>query len=77
MEHAVRYLRGRGWLHVYLHTEGRTREGAMADAERQTAEGAAAIFNIMEMQSRVVRSIGSRIFQVVIDAYGEGLIKDE
>jgi len=77
MEHAVRYLSGRGWLHVYLHTEGRTREDAMADAERQTAEGAAAIFNIMKMQSRVVRSIGSRTFQVVIDAYGEGLIRDE
>ena len=62
---------------VYLHTEGRTGEDAMADAERQTAAGAAAIFNIMEMQSRVVRSIGSRTFQVVVDAYGEGLIRDE
>ncbi|HPC27396.1 MAG TPA: 50S ribosomal protein L11 methyltransferase [Candidatus Methanomethylicus sp.] len=77
MEHAVKYLSGRGWLHIYLHTKGRRREDAMADAERQTAEGAAAIFNIMEMQSRVVRSIGSRTFQVVVDAYGEVLTGDE
>jgi len=68
---AVGYMGRTGWLHVYLHIEDKTKGEAAAKGERQVREGAAAIFNIREMQSRVVRSVSSRTFQVVVDAFGE------
>jgi len=73
--HAAKYLNRRGWLHIYLHIEGRSKEDARRNAEIRVIDGATAIFNITKMQSRVVRSIGSRTFQVVVDAFGEANLR--
>ncbi len=67
---ATEYLKRRGWIHVYLHIEADTRGQAAAEGALQVRGAPGAAFNITEIRSRVVRSIGSRNFQVVVDAFG-------
>lgn len=68
---AVKYLKRRGWIHVYLHVKARTRSQAAAEGMLRLSSMPDAGFRIMEIHSRVVRSVGSRYFQVVVDAFGE------
>ena len=73
--HAVRYLNRRGWVHTYLHIEGKSKEEARRKAEIRVMDGATAIFDITKIQSRVVRSVGCRTFQVVVDSFGEANLR--
>ncbi len=75
MEHlpyALKALKGRGYIHVYLHVDGRRPREAVREAERLVSSRLAELnakFNIVF--SRVVRSVGPCRYQVVVDVEAE------
>lgn len=69
--HALEYLpfaasclRGRGWIHVYLHEKGRRREVVKTgiDSVKEVLDG-----RVISAGGRVVRSVGRETYQVVVD----------
>ena len=68
LEYALKALKGRGWLHVYLHIEARRRSDARAKAEAHVRNKLHLLgWGIDSLSSRVVRPVGPRIYQVVVD----------
>ena len=68
LKHALNALiNGRGWIHVYLHV--RTPD-PLIEAQRIVASQLDRLsWKPLTMKSRVVRSVGPRLSQVVVDAY--------
>ena len=70
LPHALKALKGgRGWVHVYLHTRHSKDKSHLRDAVRLVEsrileEG----WRLVDARSRVVRSVGPRMVQVVVDA---------
>ncbi len=64
LHYAVSCLRGRGWLHVYLHQEGRRKDAVMGGIKvvQGELEGRA-----KSISGRIVRSVGRRLYQVVVN----------
>ncbi|MGQ9759213.1 MAG: class I SAM-dependent methyltransferase [Candidatus Methanomethylicaceae archaeon] len=65
LPYAIMCLRDSGWLHLYLHQQGKTRREALnegIEVLRKELEG-----NIRSIIGRVVRSVGKRLYQIVLD----------
>lgn len=61
-------MKTRGWIHIYIHQPADSRSLAVKDGVAETRrriEGTARVHNI---SGRVVRSVGRRLYQVVVDA---------
>lgn len=61
-------IKTRGWIHIYIHQPADTRSLAVKDSvveTRRRIEGKERVYNI---SGRVVRSVGRRLYQVVVDA---------
>lgn len=71
VEYALKALAGgRGWIHVYLHLNS---DDPTSRAEEMVRERVSEYsWNIISSQSRIVRSVGPRLYQVVVDALVEG-----
>ncbi|GBF09072.1 conserved hypothetical protein [Aeropyrum pernix] len=69
MGHALDALRGRGWLHVYLHVDYERGKGHLRRACKLVeAEVEGRGWRVVEAKARVVRSVGPKLLQVVVDA---------
>ena len=70
LPHAIKALRGnKGWIHVYLHIKhskdkSHLKEAASLVESRVEREG----WKLVQAKPRVVRSVGPRMVQVVVDA---------
>lgn len=68
LEYALKALRGRGSIHVYLHIESRRKMDARSEAEKLVVERLRSLgWNVVSLSSRVVRPVGPRFYQVVVD----------
>ncbi|MEN3017204.1 MAG: class I SAM-dependent methyltransferase family protein [Candidatus Methanosuratincola petrocarbonis] len=64
---AVRMLRGKGWIHVYTHERGNNKTEAVDRAKTKILESAEMSAEMIRCEGKVVRSIGRRSYQVVLD----------
>lgn len=64
MPYAVSCLRDRGWIHAYLHQKGKRR-----DAMKEGMEAVKRVLKdkVLSVGGRVVRSVGRKTYQVVVD----------
>lgn len=62
---AVSCLRGKGWIHIYLHERGRRRDvvGSGVEAVKRALKD-----KVISTSGRVVRSVGRETYQIVVDA---------
>ncbi|MCC6013365.1 MAG: class I SAM-dependent methyltransferase family protein [Candidatus Verstraetearchaeota archaeon] len=60
LPYAIECLKEQGWLHVYLHQKANNRKEAIEEAKKLLKD-----FNIIN--ERVVRSVGKKLYQVVLD----------
>jgi tRNA (guanine37-N1)-methyltransferase len=65
---AVPMLRKRGWIHVYTHERANSRAKAREAAEKKVGDRLMENGELFGIASRVVRSVGSRQFQIATDA---------
>lgn len=65
LPYAIKCLRGSGWIHVYLHQEGESKKKALIEAEKLLRERLSN--KIISIGGRVVRSVGKKLYQVVLD----------
>lgn len=64
---AVRMLSGKGWIHVYTHEMGGSKAEAMERAKTKILKSAEMFCETTRCEGKVVRSIGRRSYQVVLD----------
>ena len=64
LPHAFSCLRGRGWIHLYLHEKGRKRDvvGYGIDTVKKALKD-----KVISASGRVVRSVGRETYQIVVD----------
>ncbi|MCX8181771.1 MAG: class I SAM-dependent methyltransferase family protein [Candidatus Methanomethyliaceae archaeon] len=64
LPYAVSCLRGRGWVHVYLHEKGRRRDvvSSGVDTVKKALKE-----RVISASGRVVRSVGRETYQIVVD----------
>jgi tRNA (guanine37-N1)-methyltransferase len=68
MEYALEALKNKGWLHVYLHVEARGKLDARSKAEKLVRERIRSLgWDATSTSSRIVRPVGPRLYQVVVD----------
>ena len=69
--YAVKALRGKGWIHIYLHVEAAKGEDPVGNAKRIAGEklGELGVETYNFAFGRIVRQIAPRRYQVVLDAY--------
>ncbi|MEN3017349.1 MAG: class I SAM-dependent methyltransferase family protein [Candidatus Methanosuratincola petrocarbonis] len=67
LEDAVRMLRGKGWIHVYTHECGGNEGMAVEGAKTRILKSAEMFAEVIRCEGKVVRSIGRRSYQVVLD----------
>lgn len=65
LPYAINSLKERGWIHVYLHQESRNRKGAVVEAEKLLR--GLLLNKVKSISGRVVRSVGRKLYQVVLD----------
>lgn len=65
LPYAILCLRGSGWLHVYLHQQGRSKGEALKDGIEALRRGLGE--KVGRVTGRIVRSVGKRLYQVVLD----------
>ena len=69
---AVAALENGGWIHVYLHVGARRQGEAIEQAKRLVLSRIAGYAESVEVRgSRVVRTVGPREYQVVVDVFVE------
>lgn len=67
LEDAVRMLRGEGWIHVYAHEKGGNKSDAVEKAKARVLKSAGQLAEVIKCEGKVVRSIGRKNYQVVLD----------
>ncbi|MEM4478655.1 MAG: class I SAM-dependent methyltransferase family protein [Candidatus Methanomethylicaceae archaeon] len=63
LPYAINSLKDYGWIHIYLHQESKNRKNAIVEAEKLLRR----IINVKNINGRVVRSVGRKLYQVVLD----------
>jgi len=64
---AVRMLGSQGWIHVYTHEEGGCEVEAVESAKSRMLKSAAQFAEVAYCEGKVVRSVGRKSYQVVLD----------
>lgn len=67
LEDGIKLLKGSGWVHVYTHESCGGEDEAVEIARGRILEKARGFASVEGAEGRVVRSVGRRVFQVVLD----------
>jgi tRNA (guanine37-N1)-methyltransferase len=68
LPYGISCLKPRGWIHIYLHRQGGSRGVAVEDGVTETRRRIEETAEIQSISGRIVRSVGRRLYQVVVDA---------
>jgi tRNA G37 N-methylase Trm5 len=64
-------LKTKGWIHIYIHQPADSRSLAMKAGLAQTKSRIEEIVRVDNVSGRIVRSVGRKLYQVVIDTQVE------
>jgi tRNA (guanine37-N1)-methyltransferase len=68
LPYALSCIKPRGWIHIYIHQPADTRGVALRDSVIEIRRGMEGVARVHNISGRVVRSVGRRLYQVVVDA---------
>jgi tRNA (guanine37-N1)-methyltransferase len=74
LPYGLDFLKKKGWIHLYTHQRSSSRTAALVQAKEMMRGAIGGVVKVDSISARVVRSVGSRLFQVVCDA---GVDKEE